>query len=324
MSWEENLHVVPSRNEPLLRSAIGQTIQSIARYADGGPEEVLASEAYRTRQTQPFQLFSLADGQIVLRMRNGDSLAFGGSEEMASVTVERANETELRQDDWCAIEADDTRYSEPVFARAIGHQIVGLRILKFEMKSTQTRVMSPALERRPREAGVVIELDDGSGLFISQSMLPAPANLGIFPADALAKTELSYRELLHLRAEPAKIPVVRVGFFRELSHGKKDGPELKQALRAAGDPEEAKVVRYLRAGKVFMASPGIVRDVVDSESPMIGSLSILTDGRYAWPSDLAHYVERYHVRLPEDFLAHMAAQHWRVPQSIELESLQLV
>ena len=136
---------------------------------------------------------------------NGEALEFGSSEELASLTIERANEKSLREDDLYPIEATDPAYSEPVFARAVGRRIVGIRVLRFEVRSTPTRVMSPALEDRPREAGVVLELEDGSALLISHTMLDAPNNLGIFPAEQLVNTDLSFKEVLHLRAEPAKI-----------------------------------------------------------------------------------------------------------------------
>jgi hypothetical protein len=50
---------------------------------------------------------------------------------------------------------------------------------------------------------------------------------------------------------------------------------------------------------------------------------VLTDGQYAWPSDLAYYVERYHVRLPDDFVSVIAAHGWRVPEAVDLQRLRL-
>lgn len=323
MSWEDNVHLVPTRNEPLLRAMLGQSIQSMAHYAEGGSEALLAHEAYAMRNIMPRQLFSLANSQVVLRLGNGEALEFGSLEELASLTVEHANEKVLREYDLYPIEATDPTYSEPVFARALGRRIVAIRVLRFEVRSTPTHVMSPALEDRPREAGVVLELDDGSALLISHTMLEAPNDLGIFPAEQLVNTKLSYKEVLHLRAEPVKTSLRRVGFFRELRHGKADGPVLKEAIRGAGDPDEPKVVSYLRAGHVLMASPGIVRDVLDPRGGIIGALGILTDGTYAWPSDLVHYVERYHARLPDELIAHMASLGWRMPDHVDLSALQL-
>ncbi|GLY52563.1 hypothetical protein [Lentzea sp. NBRC 102530] len=38
-----------------------------------------------------------------------------------------------------------------------------------------------------------------------------------------------------------------------------------------------------------------------------------TDGVWVWDGTLVHYLRRYHVALPEEFLAHMAANAWTVP-----------
>lgn len=122
---------------------------------------------------------------------------------------------------------------------------------------------------------------------------------------------------------PTKKVLARVGFFRELKSGSPDDPSLKDSVRASGGPDEPRLVRYLQAGKVLMASPGIVRDVLDPQARIIGSLEIRTDGTYAWRSDLAHYVEEYHVVLPAEFLAHAQANGWNVPTSLDVAHLEL-
>lgn len=91
---------MPTRNEKLLRAAIGQTIQSMVHYADGEPDSVLASTAYALRNVAAHQLFSLADGDVVVRFGNGQALSFGGSEELASITIERADGDALQEDGW--------------------------------------------------------------------------------------------------------------------------------------------------------------------------------------------------------------------------------
>jgi hypothetical protein len=40
----------------------------------------------------------------------------------------------------------------------------------------------------------------------------------------------------------------------------------------------------------------------------------MTDGTWVWPSDLAFYVERYHVELPTDFVEHVRSCGWNPPQ----------
>ena len=117
--------------------------------------------------------------------------------------------------------------------------------------------------------------------------------------------------------------VQRIGFFRELKHGKADGPSLRESLAQDADADDANVAKYLRAGVALASAPGIVRDILAKDTPIIGSLSIFTDGVYAWPSDLAHYVERHHARVPAEFVAHARANNWAVPAGVDLSSLKL-
>lgn len=113
--------------------------------------------------------------------------------------------------------------------------------------------------------------------------------------------------------QPSGKTLIRIGFFRELRHGQPTGPSLKEALAPAVGIHDDAVVEYLKSGVALMVAPGIVRDVLAPESGPIGSLSILTDGVYAWPSDLAHYVARYHARVPVEFVEHAADHGWQIP-----------
>lgn len=113
----------------------------------------------------------------------------------------------------------------------------------------------------------------------------------------------------------------RVGFFNELRHGDKDGPSLREAVAKAAQPDEGKLVAYLRAGKVYIATPGITRDVLQEKGQVIGPPNMTTDGVYLWPADLAYYVETYHAKLPEDFVAHAKANGWTVPE-VDTAALQ--
>lgn len=72
----------------------------MVHYADGEPDSVLASTAYALRNVAAHQLFSLADGDVVVRFGNGQALSFGGSEELASITIERADGDALQEDGW--------------------------------------------------------------------------------------------------------------------------------------------------------------------------------------------------------------------------------
>jgi len=114
-----------------------------------------------------------------------------------------------------------------------------------------------------------------------------------------------------------------VGFFRELRHGMPDGPQLRSVVSKSPHQNEDRIVRYLRSGVLFIATPGFVEDVL-APGQIIGSAHIFTDGVWVWPGDLAHYVEKYHVRLPAEFVAHMEDQNWTIPneESVSLDLLE--
>ncbi|MEU9438388.1 hypothetical protein [Streptomyces sp. NPDC048252] len=107
-------------------------------------------------------------------------------------------------------------------------------------------------------------------------------------------------------------PYVRfLGEFQELEHGRPDGPALRDSVRDHAAPDEEKLVRYLRAGSALAVTASPVHDALSSE--FIGALELHTDGEWFWYSDLAHYVERYHVSLEETFVDHARAHRWAPP-----------
>ena len=114
-----------------------------------------------------------------------------------------------------------------------------------------------------------------------------------------------------------------VGFFSELLHGEPFGGSLKASVSDTPQENERKIVEYLRSGTVFVAAPGLTKDVLNKDQTIIGALSILTDGTWCWPSDLPHYVEKYHARVSADVLRTMAENDWMVPNGIDLQLLEL-
>ncbi|MFJ3795659.1 hypothetical protein ACIPSJ_05180 [Streptomyces sp. NPDC090088] len=105
-----------------------------------------------------------------------------------------------------------------------------------------------------------------------------------------------------------------VGGFRELEYGSPDGPSIRAAARMAAPGYEGDLVRYLRAGTALVATPSAVPDVLSETGAFIRGLHLLTDGQWLWYSDLAHYVERYHVELDPTFIEHARSNNWTVPQ----------
>lgn len=103
------------------------------------------------------------------------------------------------------------------------------------------------------------------------------------------------------------------GFFRELAHGLANGGSLAELVQPEPSPDHRAIVKYLNSGMCLIASPGIELDVLAEDGTFSGTYHIMTDGSWIWPQDLAYYVDRYYVRLPEAFLRKMRSNGWVSP-----------
>jgi hypothetical protein len=116
--------------------------------------------------------------------------------------------------------------------------------------------------------------------------------------------------------------LIRVGFFREMPHGEPTDPSLAAERAGAPAPHQDAVVAYLQGGHLFIATPSPTTDVIDRRT-LIGPPHYLTDGRYVWPGDVAHYVRAYNVRLPDEFVEHVVASGGVVPAGVDVRTLKL-
>jgi hypothetical protein len=114
-----------------------------------------------------------------------------------------------------------------------------------------------------------------------------------------------------------------VGNFFELGYDHHPNAPLLRACRGKRTRERKReVLAYLRAGKTYIASPGIDRDFFDKRR-RADTRSLMTDGVYVWPELLRYYVDEHDVELPQDFEAHMSANGWRPPGSVDITQLAL-
>lgn len=115
-----------------------------------------------------------------------------------------------------------------------------------------------------------------------------------------------------------------IGFFRDLPHGDANEGSIASSVGLLSAETADAAARYLDAGTTFVAAPGIVRDVVDG-ALIGGGPNILTDGVFAWPSDLSHYLRKYRVTLPPVFLEHLLSRGSQPPrpEAINVHDLRL-
>lgn len=110
--------------------------------------------------------------------------------------------------------------------------------------------------------------------------------------------------------------------YRELAHGAKHAeayPSLRDFVGNEPHADEEKIATYLQTAPNYSAMGKIVGDVLSPDVPAVLFPGRNTDGVYCWPLDLAYYVRKYHIRLPEDFLEHMASRGWIPPGEDEID-----
>src|SRR3954454_19449741 len=107
-----------------------------------------------------------------------------------------------------------------------------------------------------------------------------------------------------------------VGFFRELwtTDALPSQPSLLEAVSPEPTPDESQLVAYLKAGHVLIDMMDTTDDAVTHDETILSASTTLTDGEWLWRQDLVHYVGRHHVRLPEEFLATVRANNYKVPE----------
>ena len=104
-----------------------------------------------------------------------------------------------------------------------------------------------------------------------------------------------------------------IGFFREMSQGKETDPSIYDFVKK-GDPSLVeKICNYLSNGTTLIVSPGITLDILDEAAGVAGTGSSCTDGIWLWPDDLAYYVRKYNIALPDDFINTMKFNNWSNP-----------
>ena len=63
---------------------------------------------------------------------------------------------------------------------------------------------------------------------------------------------------------------------------------------------QQQIVEYLKLGKCIASAAGPAKDIFTAKT-INEELTLMTDGKYEWRSDIAYYVEKYNLRLSKDF-----------------------
>lgn len=105
------------------------------------------------------------------------------------------------------------------------------------------------------------------------------------------------------------------GMFRELGPVRSAEPQesIFDSVTDEELPDLTEVVTYLTSGHVLIDVMDVADDAFDPARQVMNGSTVLTDGDWLWRKDLAHYVRRHRVALPEDFLALIRERDYVVP-----------
>jgi hypothetical protein len=115
-------------------------------------------------------------------------------------------------------------------------------------------------------------------------------------------------------------PVVR---FREFPFGAVGDPSMREFRADEPWKDQEKVLDYLHSGYVVALVMGAdLPDRFDAScraNPVIngkveGGATPMTDGVWLWPAGLIYFIEKYNVRVPQEFIDYAARNGWRVDQ----------
>lgn len=93
--------------------------------------------------------------------------------------------------------------------------------------------------------------------------------------------------------------LIFIGKYEELAPNKGYG-SMRESFSNYPYPGQDKIIHYLRNGKVDMVSLAVPIDAFTGEK-IPGDKLGMNDGKYTWWNTLAYYVEKYNLRLPEEF-----------------------
>lgn len=106
---------------------------------------------------------------------------------------------------------------------------------------------------------------------------------------------------------------VPLGMFREFHEPRSPGETIRDFVGPKPHPARNYILSYLRSAERLGYAMELLPDVIDG-SYQPEPTSHLTDGHWVWRADLAHYVEKYNLRLPQEFIDTVVARNGIPPK----------
>ena len=93
--------------------------------------------------------------------------------------------------------------------------------------------------------------------------------------------------------------MIFIGRYKEFNPNH-DYPSIKAFFSDGPYEGQDRIVQYLKSGTEDMVRFAVPKDVFTGEIIPVRNVG-MNDGEYTWFAPLAYYVEKYNLRLPEDF-----------------------
>ena len=77
-------------------------------------------------------------------------------------------------------------------------------------------------------------------------------------------------------------------------------PSLKESLEEKAYPNKGKILDFLKNGIIDLTRMSRAKDVFDGEVIPF-EIHVMHRGKFSWSNQIAWYVEKYNLRLPDDF-----------------------
>ena len=98
-----------------------------------------------------------------------------------------------------------------------------------------------------------------------------------------------------------------IGFFSEMNLTAFDNGSIKEYIVDSVNYDKKKIVRYLQSFKHKASCPKQAIDCITGET-ISPSFLVYDDGDYCWADFLVYHIEKYNIKLNDDFIRHVYEQ----------------
>ena len=101
--------------------------------------------------------------------------------------------------------------------------------------------------------------------------------------------------------------MISVGFFSEMNITAHNDGSVKDYICEKVDYDKSLIIKYLSSFSRYAVCPRYTIDCVTGET-ISSCFRVYDDGEYCWPDFLIYHIEKYNIKLPQDFINRIQAK----------------